>query len=152
MQVAIRRGRETALTPSRELSRHESSRLSKLEQEGRGINVDRQQRLRHVAEMERRVTASGCGDVVLMEEKATAAEDGHVYTKRPQLLPDVVSPNDGVEANPLGMQIREVGGEQRRFNPNRMSSSRSESAMKRALKAGQRQIEKEKYLHFQSGN
>ena len=144
MRVAIRRGRETALTPSRELPRYESSRLSKLEQEGRGTNVDRQQRLRQIKEMERRVTASGCGDVVLMEEKATAAEDGHVYTKRSQLVPNEVSPNNDVEANPLGMQIREVGKEQRHLF--RMNSSRSESAMKRALKAGKRQIEMERYL------
>ena len=144
MKVAIRRGRETALTPSRELPRHESSRLSKLEQEGRGINIDRRQRLRHIDEMERRVTASGCGDVVFMEEKATAAEGGHVYTKQSQLVPNEVSPNNDVEANPLGMHIREVGREHRRLS--RMNSSRSESAMKRALKAGQRQIEKERYL------
>lgn len=144
MRVAIRRGRETALTPSRELPRYESSRLTKLEQEGRGTNVDRQQRLRQIEEMERRVTASGCGDVVLMEEKATAAEDGHVCTKRSHLVPNEVSPNNDVEANPLGMQIREIGREKRHLS--RMNSSRSESAMKRALKAGQRQIEKERYL------
>lgn len=148
MRVAIRRGRETALTPSRELPRYESSRLSKLEQEGRGTNVDRQHRLRQIEKMERRVTASGCGDVVLMEEKATAAD---VYTKRSQLVPDEVSPNSNdVEANPLGMQIREVGREQRHFS--RMNSSRSESAMKRALKAGKRQIQKERYLEHHNGN
>ena len=137
MRVAIRRGRETALTPSRELSRQDSSRLSKLEQEGRGINIDRQQRLRHIEKLDRRVMASGCGDVVLMEEKATAAGDGQVYTERSQLVPNnEVSPTNNVESTPLGMQIREHVCTDRRST--RTSSSRSEAAMKRALKAGQR--------------
>ena len=137
MRAAIRRGRETALIPSRELSRQESSRLSKLEQEGRGINIDRQQRLRHIEKLDRRVMASGCGDVVLMEEKATAAGDGQVYTERSQLVPNnEVSPTNNVESTPLGMQIREYVCTDRRST--RTSSSRSEAAMKRALKAGQR--------------
>ena len=149
---AIRRGRETALTPSRELSRHDSYRLSKLEQEGRDINglVDRKQRLQKIREIERKVSASGCGDTDHMEQKA--AGDECVKSERLHVPSESVPPDHTIEANPLGMHIREVSTKNRSRRSNRASSAersslRNESALNQALKASKRQMEKERHLH-----
>ena len=148
---AIRRGRETALTPSRELSRHDSYRLSKLEQEGRDINVDRKQRLQKIKEIERKVSASGCGDMAHFEQKQ-AAGDECAKSERFHVPSESAPPDHTIEANPLGMHIREVSTKNRSRRSNRASSAersslRNESALNQALKASKRQMEKDRHLH-----
>jgi len=148
---AIRRGRETALTPSRELSRHDSYRLSKLEQEGRELNIDgKKQRLQKIKEIERKVSASGCGDIAHMEEKG--AGDECVTSQRFHVPSESIPSDHIIEANPLGMHIREFSTKNRSRRSNRASSAersslRNESALNQALKASKRQMEKDRHHH-----